>query len=129
MGDEWVARQLGFERGFGECTFLTFGDPIVAGVVYHNYCPEAGVIELSAASVDRKWLTKDRLRQIYGYPFDQIGCQMVVARYSAENKRVRRIWTALGATEYVIPRLRGRDEAEVIATLTVEAWREFEERL
>jgi RimJ/RimL family protein N-acetyltransferase len=126
---DWVARQLGFDRGFGECTAIGFGSPLVAGIVYHNWNPEAATIELSAASTCRNWLTKERLRAIYGYPFDQLGCQMVVSRHSEHNARVRRIWTALGANEYTIPRLRGRHEAEVIATLTEEAWREFEGKM
>ncbi len=115
----------GCERGFGNCTAIGFGDPLVAGVVYHNWNPEGGVIELSSASIRRDWLTKANLKAIFGYPFDQLGCQMCVARISEHNARARRIWRALGATEHVIPRLRGRHEAEVIATLTDEAWRAF----
>lgn len=122
---DFVAKQLGFDRGFGPCSAIGFGEPLVAGVVYHNWNPEAGVIELSAASSTRKWLTKDRLRQVFEYPFEQLGCQMCIARISENNNRARRIWQALGANEYVIPRLRGIDEAEVIATLTKEAWEQF----
>jgi RimJ/RimL family protein N-acetyltransferase len=125
----WVARQLGYPRGFGDCTAIGFGDPIVAGVVFHNWNPEAGVIEVSAASTCRKWLTRDGAKQIGSYPFDQLECQAVVARHSEKNARARRIWRALGATEYIIPRLRGRYDAEVIAVLTVEDWRRFEGRL
>jgi hypothetical protein len=77
----------------------------------------------SGASVNRRWLTRDRLRAIFGYPFDDLGCQMVFARH-AENGP-RRLWRHLGASEHIIPRLRGRGAAEVIATLTEEAWRAY----
>jgi hypothetical protein len=123
----FVALQLGFPRGFGECQALGFLDrdgALEAGVVYHNWNPEAGVIEISAASTSRRWGTRGRLQMIFGYPFDGIGCQMVVARH-AEDNPVRRIWRTLGADEFIIPRLRGRDRAECIATLTVENWRAF----
>jgi RimJ/RimL family protein N-acetyltransferase len=124
----FVAGQLGFERGFDAYTALGFGEPLVAGVIYHNWNPEAGVIELSAASSGRDWLTRERLRQVFGYPFDQLECQMCVARISEGNARARRIWKAIGASEYIIPRLRGPREAEVIAILTVETWRAFERK-
>lgn len=61
---------------------------------------------------------------MFSYAFDQAGCQMLVARHSEHNATLRRMWNAVGANEYLIPRLRGRDEAEAIATYTAEAWRE-----
>lgn len=127
---DWVAGQLGYELGFANNhAAMGFGEPLHAGVVFHNWNPGAGVIELSAASSRRNWLTKARLREIFGYPFNQLECQMVYARASVHNHRVRRIWGALGAEEYTIPRLRGRDEGETILTLPVEAWRVFEGKM
>jgi RimJ/RimL family protein N-acetyltransferase len=119
----FVARQLGFSRGFGECAAIGFGTPLFAGFVYHDWNPEAATIEISAASTRPGWGNKSALKAIFEYPFDQLGCQLVIARHSVNNSRVRRIWKALGASEYIIPRLRGRYEDEAIATLTVEAWR------
>jgi RimJ/RimL family protein N-acetyltransferase len=119
----FVARELGFARGFGECAAIGFGTPLVAGFVYHNWNPEAATIEISGASTRRDWCNKSLLRIIFDYPFDQLGCQLVIARHSVDNTRVRRIWKSLGADEYIIPRLRGRNDDEAIATLTVEAWR------
>lgn len=124
-----AARIPGCERGWGKFAAIGFGEPLVAGVVYHNWNPEAGVIELSSASETRNWLTKARLSQIFSYPFDGLGCQVCVARISEGNTRARRIWRALGATEYLIPRLRGRDQSEVIATLTDDAWRAFSRKM
>lgn len=124
---DFVARQI-FPNGgnFGNKKSIGFAQEgiLVAGFVYHNWQPEAQLIEVSGASIIRKWATKDVVRTIFGYPFDQIDCQAVVARHSEYNTRVRRIWRALGATEHVIPRLRGRDEAEAVAVLTVETWRD-----
>ena len=125
----FVAAQLGFIRGFEGYSAIGFGEPLTAGFIYHNWNPEAGTIEVSGASTRRNWAGRDEVKAIFGYPFDELGCQMVVARHSVDNARVRRIWKALGASEYIIPRLRGRDEDEAIATLTVEAWRAFERSL
>ena len=116
----------GCERGFGNCAAIGFSDAtgkLVAGVVYHNWQPECGVIELSAASTVRSWLTKDRLCQIFEYPFETVGCRMAVARISEHNKRARRIWRSLGAVEYRIPQLRSPTDDEMIYTLGAEKWR------
>jgi hypothetical protein len=122
----FVAALLDMPRGFGECQAIGFLDAagrLEAGVVYHNWCPEAGVIEITAASTHRRWVTRARLRTIFGYPFDGIGCQLLVAR-TDEHNMARRIFRSLGADEFRIPRLRGRHEAEYLITLTAETWRE-----
>ncbi len=114
----------GCERGFGEAQGIGFLDGagrLVAGVVYHNWNPESGVIEISAASTCRDWLTRDRLKEIFAYPF-AIGCRMAVARIGEHNRRARRIWRSLGADEFIIPALRSPTEAEVVYTLTSEQW-------
>ena len=100
------------------------GDQLIAGMIYHNYSPENQTIELSGAATSRRWLTRPVFKAMFSYPFEEIGCQMVVARHSQRNIALRRMWKSVGATEYIIPRLRGRNEAEAIATFTVEAWRE-----
>lgn len=128
VGEEvkrFVADQLGYDRGFGPSTAIGFVESgeIVAGVIYHNWHPESGVIEISAASSQRKWLNRSRLSAIFGYPFDQIKCRMVVARIGEHNARARRIWRSLGAREYAIPELRSPREAEIVYTLTADQWR------
>jgi RimJ/RimL family protein N-acetyltransferase len=125
---EFVSRMVfGRERGIGK--FVSMGvirkGELIAGVLYHNWSSESEAIEITAAASDPRWLTKKTLRAVFEYPFQQIGCQAVVARIAESNKRARRIWRAVGSEEYIIPRLRGRHEAEVVMILTDEAWRKF----
>jgi len=115
---------LGFDRDFGPCItacVLDRTNRVAAVLVFHNYAPEAGVIEVSAAAESAAWAQRGILREAFGYVFAH--CQMAVARCAESNTRVRRLWAAFGADEVVIPRLRGRDEAECILTLTDDAWR------
>lgn len=121
----WVSKRIpGCERGFGPCIALLVHDTAPRGaVLFHNYSPEAGVMEMSAAAESSRWLSRSVLRAIHGYIFDDAGCQMAVMRVSENNSRMRRIGRAYGYTETRIPRLRGRDEAEIIMTLTDDAWR------
>lgn len=120
---DFVAKGLwNDDRHFGEGTTIGFANEkegLVAGFVYHNYNPHAGTLEVSGYSSRRDWANKSVVALIFGdYPFIQLDCRLLVARHSEHNKRVRRIWTALGATEYLIPELRGEGEAEVIAVLS-----------
>jgi hypothetical protein len=101
--------------------FLDATGTVEAVIVYHNWQPEAGVIEISAASVNRSWSTRERVKAVFDYPFRH--CRMVVARIGEHNRRARRIWRSLGADEYLIPALRSPTESEVIFTLTADQWR------
>lgn len=122
----WVARNIeGCERGFGECRALGVahkGD-LVAGLVFHNWEPENGLIEISAAATHRGWMTRQVVNTAMEYVFDGLHCQAVVARVAEGNASARKIWQALGSAEYVIPRLRGRDKAGCIYILTDDAWK------
>ena len=99
------------------------GGKLIAGVVFSNFDPHAGVIELSAASETPRWLTRGILWQMYDYAFNQLGCQAAVHRVDPQNTRLGRIFSAYGCEKYDIPRLRGRDKAETIFILGDDVWR------
>ena len=122
----WCAAQIGLPRPF-EPPFVTMGvldnGALIGVMVFNNYQPEAGVIELHAAATSPRWLTRSVLASMFGYCFDQVGCQTVITRVSENNTRLLRIFTAYGFDHVTIPRLRGRDEGERIFWLTDDAWR------
>ncbi|AKK19694.1 hypothetical protein HUT03_00160 [Candidatus Liberibacter africanus] len=95
---------------------------LIAGVIYHNYCPTSRVIELSGASVSKSWLSRELLQKIYSYPWDQLCCQAVIHRIPDDDYPQHRMLTSLGGVRYRIPRLRGRYEAENIYVITYEDW-------
>ncbi|MER9206838.1 GNAT family protein [Mesorhizobium sp. M0771] len=117
----------GCEAGFGNCKAIGVGDDetgeLVAGMVFHDWQPGPGLIQISSASKTPRWLTADVRHIMFSYPFDQIGCQMVVLQVSAKNERMVRIAKAFGFTPYLIKRMRGRDEDGYVFTLTEEDWR------
>lgn len=123
---DWCAAHIGLPRGF-EAPYVTMGvfddGRLVAVMLYNNFQPEAGVIEIHGAGITPRWLTRPVLHEMFAYPFEQIGCQMVVMRVSERNTRLLRMLTAYGFDHVTIPRLRGRDEGERIFWLTEEAWR------
>ncbi len=107
---------LGFVRG---------GEGLVAGMIYHNWSPRHGTIELSGFSTRRDWMTRTNLSQIIGYPFDDAGVRLLIGRTSEHNAPARRIWRALGSKEYLIPDVRAEGEGEVFYTLSQQQWRTF----
>ena len=95
----------------------------VAAVLFHNWDKGTGVIEISAASDSKRWLSRAVLAELFGYAFGQLGCQAVCARIDPDNKSLARIFTAYGFKRYDVPRLRGRDKGETILILGDDDWR------
>ena len=124
----WLQTGLGLSRGWDNKTSVTMGvfgnAGIVAVVAYHDWNPDAGTIAMSAYSSSKKWLNRDVLFKMHEYPFVQIGCQAVVLQVSEHNKNMLRIAKAYGYEQHRIPRLRGKNEAEIINILSDETWRE-----
>jgi RimJ/RimL family protein N-acetyltransferase len=105
---------------------------MIAGLVYHNFDPDAGIIEISGAALPGKyWLTRETLKHMYRYPFQVCGCQMVVQRTPADNERLLYVLLRYGYDLISIPRMFGRDRDGVLCCLTREAWEanKFNKRL
>lgn len=125
MGDfvsEIIWNQKGCIRDY--CSMAVFENgAIIAGTLYHNWHPEEGVIELTSASLSKRWLTRSVIRAMFWLPFERLGCQLVVLRVSERNKNMCGIARTFGFSEVYIPRLRGRDEGEFIFSFTDDQWR------
>ena len=77
-------------RGFGNCTTIGIveGGMLIAGLVYHEFNPDAGTIEISGAALPgHYWMTRETLKRMYQYPFLGCRCQMVMQRVPAEDER------------------------------------------
>lgn len=122
---EVVADAAGHAPHFGNhrtAAVYDMSGSLSAGLVFHDWQPLTGTMEISIVATNPKWATRGVLTELGAYCFQTAGCQMIVARTDESNQRVRRLWKALGAQEYIIPRLRGRTASEAILTLTAEAW-------
>jgi hypothetical protein len=114
------------ERGFGRCKAIGIIDgtgSLIAGVVYHNYDPDAEIIQMSGAALPGMWwVSRETLRRTFSYPFLQLGCQMVLMQVPATDERLLRQLAALNFTFVKIPRLLGRGRDAVACLLTAEDW-------
>jgi hypothetical protein len=113
-------------RGFGPCKTIGVIDgagQLIAGIVYHNFDPEAGIIEISGAALPGvHWLSRRTLLHMFGYPFIDCDCQMVVQRTPADNELLLGVLARYGYDFIKVPRLFGRDRDGVLCLLTREAW-------
>ena len=98
------------------------GEKIVAGVVFHNWCPEDRVIEISSAATTPRWLTRDVMRTAFGYAYDGLKCLTVTARIHEDNRRARHLWRGLGASEHIIPMVCN-GAAEAVFVLPESVWK------
>lgn len=96
---------------------------LIAAVAFHDYHPKAGVIELSAASESKRWLTRPVLHSMFSYVFNDAECQMCVVRIDPDNKSLFRIFKAYGFNDIRIPRLLGREKDQIVMTLTDDDWK------
>jgi RimJ/RimL family protein N-acetyltransferase len=80
---KWVCDRIPHVSSFGPCTALgvvnSEGKP-VAGIVFHDYLPACGTIQLSMAAETPRWATRRIVKELLSYPFNQL--------------KVRKVWTA-----------------------------------
>lgn len=121
----WVGVKLfGNPDAFGECRALgvfSKGE-LIAGVVFHDWNPRHGTIEVSAYAKNRTWFRRSVINEAMRYAFNVAKVQMVCVRTAIDNMPARRIWLALGSDEIIIPRLYGRDKDGALLTLTDDQW-------
>lgn len=101
---------------------LNSHNKVIAGLVFHDWNPECGTIEISAAAENPRWFTRGVINEAMNYAFKGAGVQAIFGRTQEDNKRTRKIWRALGSTETVIPRLFGRDQDGIVMVVTDDAW-------
>ena len=63
------------ERGFGKCTAIGIASEqgeLLGGLVYRNWHPEFGTIEISGAAVPgTNWFSRRTIQVLHDYPFHQ----------------------------------------------------------
>lgn len=124
----WVAERFGgalHARGFGLCKAIGVAngaDEMVGGVVYNNWIPEQGVIEMTALGDTPQWLRPQFVARFVSYPFDELGCDVIVARASARNGATLRWARAAGADVVEAPNLGGLGHHIAVCTLTKSAF-------
>jgi hypothetical protein len=123
-----ATKRAGFpDRNLRAIGIIDDNNELIAGIVYYNYNPEAGTIEMSVEALPKqkqRWMTPTTLAVMFQYPFIHCGCQMLVTKTAARSVHVLRMLAAMNFTLILHPRACGRHEDGVVAQLTYEDWLE-----
>jgi RimJ/RimL family protein N-acetyltransferase len=125
----WVASllpQIDGDEDFGPYTAIGVtsesGDPS-AGVVFHNFVPRYRGLEITMASVTPRWVTRDVLRGIMAYPFEQLDCVAVRTVTPRKNKAALRFNRKMGfKIDGVMRRGFGSQDA-IVCSMLAKEWR------
>jgi RimJ/RimL family protein N-acetyltransferase len=122
-----ASRMPNMSRGFGSA-IKTIGvinerNEFLLGAVYHQWTPEAETIGMSMAATTPRWASRQVLHRILDFPFNECGCQMLLAQVRSSDFRTQRQLAAAGFAFVTISRLYGRDQDGIIASLTDDDWR------
>lgn len=97
---------------------------LIAGVLYHDYYEPFGTVEISICAIDKIWMTRKVMHDIFALPFNMLNCQLVIMRTSEKNGSVRGLAEKYNLPSVYLPRARGRNEGELIYSVTEEMWRD-----
>ena len=120
----WVAERIphmASAADFGPCAAIGVagadGRPL-GGVVFSNWQPRFANIEVSFASESPRWLTRNLIRAILAYPFDQLACARLTAITPKKARPARAFLDHFGfKREGVIRKGFGADDAIVSGLL------------
>lgn len=105
---------------------------LLGGVVFDNLHAVNGkpiCIEVHVAFDHAGWIGRDTLRQLFGYPFIQLGCATMVARVRRSNKRSRKLCMGVGFQLVgPIPRAFDGREDVMLYAMTKDSCRWLKER-
>lgn len=119
-----IVENLFSGRDFGPSLSLAIfdGNALQGGVVIHDWNPEAGTVEISGGVITPRAPFRAAARAVADHVFRAMECQAAIWRTSEHNRAVRKLARSMGGQEFIIPRLRGRNEAEALILFTDEAW-------
>jgi RimJ/RimL family protein N-acetyltransferase len=120
----YVAHRIPGVDDFGPCAGLGVVDSegrLVAGVVFHDYQPQFGNIQVSFASDRADWLTPSLVRAIMRYPFTQLKVNRITTLTPKRNRRARQFLKKFGfRLEGVIRKGFGTDDCMVSGLMRTE---------
>ena len=118
----WVSEKIPhmFGGDFGPCSAIgiTSQDRLIAGVVFHEYQPEYGTIQMSLAAISPMWARRKTIGDFLAYPFYQLGVYKVWTATPRDNEPALKVNEHAGfKREAVLAHHFGRKRHAVICRL------------
>ena len=115
---EWVSNRLQcvFDANASAAIGLESNGQLVGGVVFDNY--RHGSIAMHVASAGGNWLTRDFLRAVFGYCFNQMRVKKVIGLVDSTNHHARKFDENLGFVLEGVIKDAAKDGDILIYTMT-----------
>lgn len=92
---KWVEQHGGgFYRVGTQCVGLEKDGELVAGVLYDWF--NGASIYMHVAASGKYWLTREFLRIVFDYPFNQLKCKTIIGLVAEDNRAARRFDEKIG---------------------------------
>lgn len=89
---------------------------LLGAVIYNNYRPgKVGSIEMSIATIDRRWATRHNIRALFLYPFAQLSLGRVETHCRAQDEGVINFLTRLGFVREGLHRQASHDGSDALS--------------
>lgn len=88
----WTAKQFNqHENYFDPCQAIGIvrDNQLIAGVIYNNQKESQGkpyMLEMTVASIDKRWATRHNLKALFQYPFTELDLRRVNTQCDADNE-------------------------------------------
>ena len=124
----WVAKRIPHAHGRMGNVYYAVGviseDLVpIAGVVYSDFYPDYGTIQVSVAADTARWATHGIVAEILAYPFFQLGAQKVWSAMPHDNTRAIRFNKGIGFKQEGILARQFGDKHAVITRMFAEDYR------
>lgn len=98
---EWIARRIpamgeGYQWQMASAIGLGHKGRIIAGMAVHNFLTHYKSCELTFASDTPTWATRNSIRAMLAYPFEQLGVRRIMTVIAESNTRAIRVNEHLG---------------------------------
>ena len=116
----WVCERIPHVRDFGPCAAIGVmtGGRLVAGVVYHDYQPDFGSVQLSMAADSSTWARRELIAGLLHYPFEQLGCWSVFTLTPEDNKKAVKVNEHIGfKKKTILPHAFGKKRHAVFCQM------------
>lgn len=99
----WACRHLKlkpYQEGQYRAIGIVHDNKDIGACIWHNYHEDNYgkplLIEVTLVTVDKRWATRQNIRELFHYPFSQLGVKRVQATCHRKAKRVRTTLKKLG---------------------------------
>lgn len=120
------AKAFGKYVAIGVATGPTKQDKLMAVCVFHEYIPDYGTVQISMASCNPRWASRNTIRELLATPFLQYKVHKVFTATPHHLKRVIRFNEAIGLkSEATLRHHFGRGSHAIVCSIL---WPEYRNR-